>query len=378
VRHPSFVAALVVVALTLGGCLGPQGPRVPAEPSGLALAGQFSIAPLGRFPPTIGLPFGGISGLARVSDHELLGISDAQKGGRIYRFRVDGVGPDFNVTIADYITLERAPGGVQPDHEGLVRLPNGHYLVSAEGTGREPRLPPSIEEYGPHGQFIRMLPLPDRFVPEPTGAVTRGARGNFGFESLTLSPDGRRLFTATETALIQDGEPATFESGTTSRILEYVARDGTFVPAREFAYPVERVDRVAYAPGLALNGVVELLALNDTTMLTLERAYVEDAAKTGASVNRVRVFRISLANATDISGFASIREPSGIRPVDKTLVADLSTLPGLGPGLATPLDNYEGLAFGPRLPDGRASIVLVSDDNFGAAQRTWFLLFAIQ
>jgi hypothetical protein len=36
------------------------------------------------------------------------------------------------------------------------------------------------------------------------------------------------------------------------------------------------------------------------------------------------------------------------------------------------------MTFGPRLPDGRASLVLVSDDNFSTAQRTWFLRFAIQ
>jgi 3-phytase len=36
------------------------------------------------------------------------------------------------------------------------------------------------------------------------------------------------------------------------------------------------------------------------------------------------------------------------------------------------------MTFGPRLPDGRATVILVSDDNFHAAQRTWFLVFAVQ
>ena len=35
------------------------------------------------------------------------------------------------------------------------------------------------------------------------------------------------------------------------------------------------------------------------------------------------------------------------------------------------------MTFGPRLPDGRRSVVLVSDDNFAAGQFTQFLLFAI-
>jgi hypothetical protein len=64
--------------------------------------------------------------------------------------------------------------------------------------------------------------------------------------------------------------------------------------------------------------------------------------------------------------------------VKKTLLMDLASVQGLNPDLAPNLDNFEGLAFGPRLPDGRATLFLVSDDNFRAEQRTWFLLFAIE
>ena len=45
--------------------------------------------------------------------------------------------------------------------------------------------------------------------------------------------------------------------------------------------------------------------------------------------------------------------------------------------LGIPLDNVEGLTLGPRLRDGRRSVVLVSDNNFAASQFTQFLLFAI-
>ena len=44
--------------------------------------------------------------------------------------------------------------------------------------------------------------------------------------------------------------------------------------------------------------------------------------------------------------------------------------------LGIPLDNVEGMAFGPDLADGRRSLVLVSDNNFAPAQFTQFLLFA--
>ena len=55
----------------------------------------------------------------------------------------------------------------------------------------------------------------------------------------------------------------------------------------------------------------------------------------------------------------------------KTLLLDLNTL-------GIPLDNVEGMTLGPRLPDGRRSLVLVSDNNFAASQFTQFLLFALE
>jgi hypothetical protein len=51
-------------------------------------------------------------------------------------------------------------------------------------------------------------------------------------------------------------------------------------------------------------------------------------------------------------------------------VLDLSTL-----GIY--LDNLEGMALGPRLPDGTQSLLLVSDDNFSNSQLTQFLLFRL-
>ena len=58
-----------------------------------------------------------------------------------------------------------------------------------------------------------------------------------------------------------------------------------------------------------------------------------------------------------------------IDPVEKTLLYDLDAL-------GIPLDNVEGMTFGPDLADGRRTLVLVSDNNFAPAQFTQFLLFA--
>lgn len=57
-------------------------------------------------------------------------------------------------------------------------------------------------------------------------------------------------------------------------------------------------------------------------------------------------------------------------PVGKKLVVNLEDL-GIDP------DNVEGMTFGPPLPDGRQTLILVSDNNFNSAQITQFILLAL-
>jgi 3-phytase len=358
-------------------------PEIPREIKSLTLIGQASIPPLGLFPPAAGMTFGGISGIALDNGGTLLGVSDAQLGGRIYQFSIDGMGsPSFRIAPYWFVPLEAAKGRDRADDESLVVLRDGTIVVCAEGTSTEPRLPPALNLYTRDGAFLNSLPVREHYAPEATGTVTKGARGNAGFESVTMTPDGGRLFTAAETALVQDGELATFDAGTQARIAEYVPRRNSFEPLREFVYPLEPVNKPSFTPSFFINGLADLLALNRTTLLALERGFV-DQDKTATNgprrgMNTIRIYRVSLTGATDVSKLDSLKDQSGIVPVTKTLLVDLSQIQGLSPELAPELDNFEGLAFGPRLPDGRATLLVVSDDNFSDRQRTWFLLFAIE
>ncbi len=56
----------------------------------------------------------------------------------------------------------------------------------------------------------------------------------------------------------------------------------------------------------------------------------------------------------------------------KNLLADLSAMPQV-----RNLDNVEGITLGPKLSDGRQSVVLVTDDNFSPTQMTQFYAFAL-
>jgi hypothetical protein len=100
--------------------------------------------------------------------------------------------------------------------------------------------------------------------------------------------------------------------------------------------------------------------MDDSVLLVLERSYIPGAG------NRVKLFRIDSRNAADVSDH---NVTPGLANAPKESILDLSSL-----GL--PLDNFEGMALGPALPDGRRTLILVSDNNFNESQRTLFFAFA--
>lgn len=230
--------------------------------------------------------------------------------------------------------------GANFDGEGLAFTRKGDLFASSETE-------PSIRRFSPEGDFIEELLVPEKFLVEPEGRATR----NQTFESLSLSPNGRNLYTANEGSLVGDGEDRI-------RILRYEKRPDGFQPAEEFFYQAE-----------AGQGVVEIVALRGRELLVLERGFVPGEG------NTVRIFRVSLKGATDVSSEESLAD-TNIEPVEKELLVDLANCPESGattPGTqaANPLlDNFEALTLGPRLPGGRRALLLVSDDNFSLVQVT--------
>ena len=263
------------------------------------------------------------------------------------------------------------------DPEGIGLTSNGTVFVSSEGevSNLAGRLQsPFVNEFAlGTGRQLRQLPVPSKFVPVigPADAPTAGIRNNLAFENLTITPDGKFLFTATENALVQDGPVATTNTGSRSRILKYNLTTGQ--PEQEFVYLTDPVAVPAVPEtGFNTNGLVELLALdNRGTLLALERSFSAGAPGTG---NTIKLYEVRLNGATDISGINSLSaiNINTIRPVEKRLLLNFDSL-----GLPTGLDNVEGMTLGPVLPNGQQSLVLVSDNNFSATQFTQILAFGV-
>jgi hypothetical protein len=261
----------------------------------------------------------------------------------------DGRLRDGDVRFKDVTTM-LAPDG-QPyapfslDPEGLALTKDRELIFTSEGIANS-LVDPFVRRYSLRGRFLGSLPVPQDFLP--TADQSRGVRQNLGFESAGVR--GRDLFVATENALFQDGPPATIGGGSPARILRYDL--GKRRLERQWRYVTDPVaEPPVPATAFSVNGLVELLPLDDDTLLAMERSFSVGAPDTG---NTIKLFEVSLRGGV----------------ARKSLLLDLDDL-------GIPLDNVEGMTFGPRLKHGRRSVVLVSDNNFAAAQFTQFLLFAL-
>ncbi len=377
--------AAIGVVLIGGGCANEADPgRSDAEARTVAPPVRF-LAGTALDPDRLfeGTRIGGLSSLSYDAERaELLALSDIGLDSRLYVFDLTVDEASIEVVPRAIVRLlgpEGRPLDTDLDSEGMALSASDTILVASEG-GRDAKreLSPAVYEFTRDGRLVGALSLPEKFRLFPTGADARGVRFNRAFESLTLAPSGNRLFTATESALLQDTPSPAAQDGMLCRILEYERRSESFEPTREWAYRIEPpAVPDDFEASTGENGLVELLALSDTELLALERSFVVEAGVDSPRLyQRIRLYRISTDDATNVSGRNSLVDPITTAPVEKTLMLDF------GDDTARPadliVDNYEGLAFGPVLEDGSRTIILVSDDNFSERQQTVFLLFGLE
>jgi hypothetical protein len=259
-----------------------------------------------------------------------------------------------------------APGGLDP--EGFVLAREGFLFMSSEGNiFANPIIDPFIKRYNHSGRVTATLPIPDKYIPN---GVDHGVRFNLAFESLNVTPDGRSLITAGEGALFQDGPASTFTNSSLARILQYDLRKRS--PLAEYVYEVAPWAEPSAIFGV--NGIVEVLPIDDVgTMLVMERSFSVGGVLGGGTGNVVVINEISTDGATDVLAIDALFNGGGPIPHTPVSQREVSAFADLG----IPIDNIEGMTFGPMLPDGRQTLVIVSDNNFNPGQFTQFIVLAV-
>ncbi|WP_448599541.1 esterase-like activity of phytase family protein [Thermoleptolyngbya sp.] len=383
--HWQRAIALSLLFLLLGttGC---ALPRVSAEerlfvPLSVDFLGEY------RLPPQEfdGVPVGGLSGLAYDRQRDrFYALSDDRSNFGPARFytlkltldqsdvanpRIGSVKIEAVTPLLDEAGEPFAAGTVDP--EAIALTPRQTVYIASEGVPSQ-GIPPFIDEFDLEtGRQKSRLRIPERYLPPVADEPPRGVQENLGFESLTPDPSALgtagylepfRLFAATESALIQDLEAGPPGELPPLRLLHYlIGEDQATLLAEHLYY------RDALPPEQGEPGLTEFLAIDaGGQFLSLERAFTPQTGVTA------QLFQMVMGNATDTSGIPQLKgDLRGIQPVRKRLLLDLGDL-----GIR--LDNLEGMTPGPRLPDGSASLLLVSDDNFNPLQVTQFLLFRLR
>jgi len=362
------VAAIAVTAL--GAVDAGRGGAAPSSRLALEFAGEDIIPTGTQFEDT---EVGGLSSMAYDEERDVYyALSDDPSvidPARFYTLAIDladGVLDDGDVRVRAVTTLLDAAGAPFPagsfDPEGLTLTRDDRLVITSEGIANL-GIAPWVRTFDLGGQQLGELPVPAAFLP----GSGHGVRQNLGFESAAVAPNGQFLFVGAEGALVQDGPPATLTGGSPARIIRYrLTRDTV---ADQYVYWTDPIaEPPVPATAFAVSGLVEVLPLNSNSLLTMERSFSLGAPGTG---NTIRLYEADLRGADDVDGIDSLAPVlAGVTPVDKTLLLDLDAL-------GIPLDNVEGMAFGPDLADGRRTLVLVSDNNFSPTGFTQFLVFAV-
>lgn len=366
-----FVRIFMVIAIAVSSNIAiAQSSSIHLE-----LLGQASIPHNLNFKDT---PIGGLSGLSYNPQTDAYFVisddrSDLAKA-RFYSFRLelnaehqlekDGIhfeNVHFLRTQEGTFYIE---GGIDP--EGIVFTSKGLLYISSEGVPGK-NIAPFINAYNETGAFVEELFVPEAYRPAHASAdVKQGVRNNLGFEGLTASPDGSKLYAGNENALWQDGPSADAKSESPSRLIIYDLPADSIL--HEFIYMVDRVHYESTQTDMfAVNGLTALLALDNIgSLLALERSFVAGQG------NRIALYAINTQGATDIKGIADLqRYEESPQPVKKELVAYLNDYD-------ITIDNFEGLTLGPGLDGGGRLLLMVSDNNFSETQQTLFTAFRIK
>jgi hypothetical protein len=324
----ALTALAALIAAACGGASGPQDAAVEASPVAL-----FSDDPgrtrLGELRYAGGLEltsdheaFGGWSAMELSADGaRLLALSDSATWMTARLSYENGALSGLDqVRLAPLLGPDGGPlGGQSADAEGLASLGDGRYAVSFE---REHRI--ALFQIGEDWSGLETAT--ETAFPAPPGADR--LRDNAGMEALAIN--GTRLYAGVEDPIVS-GQPHTLW------VYDLAA---PAAPPRALFLEIE--------PGF---GLTAMTFGPDGALYLVERFWSRDTG------NTIHVSRLSPAQI----------EAAASAPLQPERLAEI------GPQMT--VDNIEAAAFAE--VDGAPLLLLMSDDNFNAAQRTLLLAFRL-
>lgn len=279
------------------------------------------------------VPAGGYSGITWLGDTRYAVVSDNGRDGFfLFDIQLDSLGDITSVENLGFYGSETP----NHDNEGIAWCaPRNTLFISGEKDNK-------VREFTLGGLPTgRTLHLPKEF---------EGASRAYGLEALTYDAENHLFYTTSESTLPADGERATATNGVENK-LRLVAVDDSLQTVAQYPYLMDQPTAEAAYETYAF-GVSALAALGNGHLLVLEREFAVPQSKLGAYVN-CKIYDV----APDVDSKDKLQWD---KPLAKTLVAEWMTAIGL---LDFSIANYEGMCLGPKLPDGRQTIILVADSQ---------------
>jgi hypothetical protein len=196
-------------------------------------------------------------------------------------------------------------GHISLDSEAIARLPDGGFYIGDEYG-------PGLYLFDRAGRQIGAIPPVPALAPMKDGKLdlsaekppATGRRNNQGLESVSVSPDGTRLFAILQSATVQDSG-AGAQTRNNTRLLVYDISK-THTPAKPIGHyvlqlPALRESGDGGAPDVTA-AQSEMLALNDSQVLVLARDGNGRGKGTPLAPAYKAVLLVDLKGATNLAG----------------------------------------------------------------------------
>ena len=308
--------AMALAVLLLVTACGP-GRRLSSAPS---VETKSAVSPV--------IAPGQYSGITRIAGDRYAVVDDKLRGGGIVYFEIPvdqatGAVGQVKAEVPSATTLSNVS---DMDSEGIAYA-DGMLYVTAESDQ-------SIREYDLSGNATgRVFTIPeemgiDRIEP------------NAGFEAFTYNATTRRFWTTTERPLLKDTAQV--------RLHRLQCFHPDLRPGRQYLYRMDEPLRSPADTRAYVHGISALTALDDGSLLVLEREVYVPASLVraiGETFSVTKIYQVIPAEgSTDV--------------LPKRLLVEFSTR-------ASNLANYEGMCLGPVLQDGRQTLLLIADSQGG-------------
>lgn len=303
-----------------------------------------------------GIPAGNYSGIAHIVGNRYALISDKQEadGWHEVTIEFDTTGDISSMTYVGAHYARQSAGKTARDAEGIVVVAgaeadgwtNRTLFVSAESDQQILELDSTGTATG------RRLAVPEWCGP-------KAIFGNYGFEALAYDAARKEFWTTTEQGLRADVGKRSSADNPHPTLLRLLCFDDSLQLAGSYAYRTE-APQMKGPTRLYAFGVPEMTAINDTTLLVLEREVVVKPRYNGSYVHH-QLFSVQPHLYNTCAQETPLREQPAEVFLPKRLVGSFTTR--LQMSGHKDLANYEGMCLGPTLPDGRQTLLLVADSQ---------------